>query len=209
MPAAPQTPAQDALRPTEIHVWVVPLDDPDKRRRRALAQRAQLALLAAYLGRDPASLSITRQANGKPRLSDGALEFNLSHSAQLALVAVSGGPAVGVDVQAAHRTTHAPWFAQRICTARELRALGEGPPDPDLLLRLWVRKEAVIKARGEGSYVSVGEIDVQDDRLPDGLWCVDLPLPEHQGYRAALAARWVPGLTVSMRSFNPEADPRR
>jgi 4'-phosphopantetheinyl transferase len=193
-PGRPQWPAPEA-----VDVWVVPLDDPDKRRRRELANLALRELLGGYLQREPETLELSRLPSGKPVLPGAALEFNLSHSGALAVIAVSATAAVGIDIQGPHRTLAKSWFGPRVCTARELAALGPGAPDPDQLLRLWVRKEAVIKARGEGSYVAAGEIDVLDDRLPDGLICVDLELPEHPAYRAAIATRWAPGFSVVTR----------
>jgi phosphopantetheinyl transferase len=197
------------LGPSEVHIWVVPLDDPEKRRRRELAHLAQREILAAYLKVAPETLVFERPPNGKPVLSDGALEFNLSHSGALALVAVSSATPVGVDVQGPHRTLSKPWFAERICTPRELAALGPRP-DADQLLRLWVRKEAVIKARGEGSYVAVGDLDVWDDLVAGDWLCQDLPLAQHPEYRAAVAARSLSGLVVRPpRLFSSAADHRR
>ena len=187
----------------QVHVWVVPLDDPEKKRRRELAHLAEGMLLASYLGVTPATLEFERGPGGKPRLREEPLQFNLSHSEQLALVAVSAVLPVGVDVQAPHHSTAKPWFAKRICSPREYEHFG-GAPSPEELLRLWVRKEAVVKARGEGSYVAVGEIDVLDS-VVDGTWsCVDLPVETEQaaGYRAALAVPEADGLSVELRNFS-------
>ena len=169
----------------DLHVWVVPLDDPDKRRRRELAHLAEGMLLAGYLGLTPAMLEFERGPGGKPRLAGEPLQFNLSHSERLALVAVSRVP-VGVDVQAPHPNASKPWFARRVCTDREYE-LFTADPRPEVLLRLWTRKEAVIKARGEGSYVAVGEIDVLDDLVAGGCLCRDVELPGADGYSAAVA----------------------
>jgi len=185
------------LGPSTVHVWVVPLDDPDKRRRRELAHAAQRRILAGYLGTDPEAVQLTRTRSGKPALAGGGLEFNLSHSGRLALVAVSRDLPVGVDVQEPHATVRKPWFAARICTPREYEAVGR-LADPEALLRLWVRKEAVIKCRGEGSYVAVDGIDVLDDRVDGGWLCRDLPMVE-PGYHAAVATRAVPRLAVVLR----------
>lgn len=196
----------------DVHVWVVPLDDPDKRRRRELAHLAQGVLLARYLGMTPAMLELERGAGGKPRLRGEPLQFNLSHSERLALVAVASVLPVGVDVQAPHPNASKPWFATRICTAREYAHFHEAP-GPEDLLRLWVRKEAVIKARGEGSYMAVGELDVLDDEVAGGWLCRDLELPktprppdepgppDAHSYHAAVAVRATGGVSVALRSF--------
>jgi 4'-phosphopantetheinyl transferase len=188
----------------EVHVWVVPLDDPEKRRRRELAHLAEGMLLASYLGVTPATLEFERGPGGKPRLRGEQLQFNLSHSDRLALVAISAELPVGVDVQAPHPSTAKPWFAKRICSPREYEHFG-GVPGPDDVLRLWVRKEAVVKAHGEGSYVAVGEIDVLEDQVEGGWLCRDVELPGAPGFRAAVVAG-IPGLddvpALVVRSFS-------
>jgi phosphopantetheinyl transferase len=169
-----------------VHVWVVPLDDPDKKRRRELAHLAEGMLLGSYLGVTPAMLDFERGPGGKPRLRREPLQFNISHSERVALVGVSVELALGVDVQGPHPTTEKPWFAKRICSPREYEHFG-GTPGPDDLLRLWARKEAVIKARGEGSYVAVGEVDVLDQLVDGGWYCLDVRLDGWPGFHAAVA----------------------
>ena len=207
------TPSREALTEAaplgegDVHVWVVPLDDPDKKRRRELAHLGEGIVLASYLGLTPAMLEYERGPGGKPRLRGEPLQYNLSHSEQLALVAVSRRLALGVDVQGPHPTAQKPWFAKRICSPRELDHFG-GSPGPDDLIRLWARKEAVVKARGEGSYVAVGEIDVLDDRVEGGWLCQDIELDAAPGFHAAVVVRDAPelfggrsGPTLSTRAF--------
>lgn len=179
------------LGESDVHVWIIPLADPDKKRRRELAHLAESMLLASYLGLTPAMLEYERGPGGKPRLRGEALQYNLSHSERLALVAVSRKLPVGVDVQAPHPTAEKPWFAKRICSARELEHF-DGSPSPDDLVRLWVRKEAVVKARGEGSYIAVGEIDVLDDHVEGGWLCQDVSLGDVPGFHAAVAVHEPP-----------------
>lgn len=208
------TPSRDALTEavplgeSDVHIWIVPLADPDKKRRRELAHLAEGMLLASYLDLTPAMLEYERGPGGKPRLRGEALQYNLSHSERLALVAVSRKLPLGVDVQAPHPTAEKPWFARRICSARELEHFG-GSPTPDELVRLWARKEAVIKARGEGSYVAVGEIDVLDDHVEGGWLCQDVSLADVPGFHAAVAVRELPGVlterpgvTITTRDFS-------
>lgn len=171
----------------DVHVWVIALADADKARRRELAHLARDRLLAGYLGVGPSSLQFVRGPGGKPRLGDEALRFNLSHSDRLGLVGVSRARELGVDVQAPHPATGKPWFARRICTPREYSAYAEHP-QPERLLRLWVRKEAVVKARGDASLLALDGIDVSDEAVVGGWLCRDLELPgAPPGYRAALA----------------------
>lgn len=195
----------------DVHVWVVPLDDPAKQRRRELAHLALDWLLAAYLGVTPARLGFERDPAGKPKLRGEPLQFSLSHSERLALVATARSRPLGVDVQAPHPATTRAWFARRICSAREYGRYVTDP-QPDWLLRLWVRKEAVLKARGAGSYLDVDGIDVLDDAVAGtaaGGWlCRDLTLPGGPaGYRAALAVARrsdddrTPAIEISTRAF--------
>jgi 4'-phosphopantetheinyl transferase len=173
------------LDPDQVHVWLVPLDDPVRKRRRQLAQRAQRQILAAYLAVDPDAIELELGEYGKPRLAGGELRFNLSHSGPVAMLALSRELELGIDIQGPHPATGKPWFAGRVCTARELEQLGPDPK-PAELLRLWARKEAVIKARGDLSYVSAGEIDVWDQDV-DGAWsCTDIPTAPWPDHHAAV-----------------------
>jgi 4'-phosphopantetheinyl transferase len=200
------------LGPLTVHVWVVPLDDPVKQRRHELAHAAQDRILAAYLEIEPQALEYRTLAGGKPVLADGALEFNLSHSGDLALVAVSRDLPVGVDLEHPRGFRDEPRMARRICSARELEHLA-GPSDPDELLRLWVRKEAVVKATGEGLVRLLGQIDVLNRRVAGGWLCLDLPVVTKRvpadGYRAAVAFPDRPGASVALRTFSWEAAPHR
>lgn len=196
------------LADLEVHVWLVPLADDDRARRRELAHLACARLLAGYLDVKPAALEFVRAPGGKPRLRGEPLRFNLSHSERLALVGVSHSRELGLDVQAPHPATGKPWFARRICSEREYAA-HLADPSPEALLRLWVRKEAVLKAGGEGSALSMGGIDVLDDAVAGGWLCSDLKLPGAlSGYRAALAVSTVlpdgvaPTVEVSTFAFS-------
>jgi 4'-phosphopantetheinyl transferase len=188
-----------------VHVWVVPLDDPVKRRRHELAHAAQDQILAAYLEIEPPALQYATLPGGKPILADGALEFNLSHSGELALVAVSRDLQVGVDLEHPRSFHNEAGMARRICGARELGHLAQAT-DEDELLRLWVRKEAVVKATGEGLTHHVNQIDVLDRRVAGGWLCLDLPNIgtkeiRANGYRAAVALPDRPQASVALRTY--------
>ena len=118
----PTTNEPDALAPDVVHVWAVPLDggqppnetllSADERRRAELFRRPELrrrfvsarvglrTVLSRYLGVGPADVGLAFEPAGKPRLAmrdDAAdrLRFNLSHSGELALVAVADRCEVG------------------------------------------------------------------------------------------------------------------
>jgi 4'-phosphopantetheinyl transferase len=150
----------------EVHVRVVDLATPppgmahllpssDLRRaeqqgaRWANARAALRQTLAGYLGEDPASLRI-RDA-GKPRLEPPSpLRFNLSHSGDVAVVAVATEREVGVDVERVEQDRDVARLARRMFLGAEQAAVHEAD-DPVLAYhRYWVAKEAFAKATGKG-----------------------------------------------------------
>jgi 4'-phosphopantetheinyl transferase len=194
--SAPEVPA---LGDADVHIWVVPLDHPDHQCRRELANAAQRRLLAAYTRVAPDALEVSREPRGKPVLDDGSLQFNLSHSGELALVAITRCSPVGVDLEH-QRELHDPSaLARRICTPAEREHLLSSP-DADALLRLWVRKEAVIKATGEGLARPLNELDVLEQRVADAWSCLDLALG-NSSYRAAVAVGHEPAVTTVVSLF--------
>jgi 4'-phosphopantetheinyl transferase len=118
------------------------------------------AVLSSYLGRAPQDLRLDPrcvrcgQQHGKPRLVDPAcdLAFNLSHTNGLIALAVCRGGEVGIDVEWRGRAPTMPELAPSLLSAEELRALEELLPTrrQEVLLGCWVRKEALLKATGEG-----------------------------------------------------------
>ncbi len=148
---------------------------------RWMAARATLrAILGAYLHTDPAAIAFTYGPRGKPALAaDGVRpspQFSVSHAADLAAVAVAAGAPVGVDVEQ-QRTLHdLEQIAARSFSARECRALRDLPPAqrPAGFFNCWTRKEAYIKALGEGLSYPLGRFSVSlAPGLPARLEMVD------------------------------------
>jgi 4'-phosphopantetheinyl transferase len=143
------------------------------------------ALLGRYLQLDPSSVRFSTGEHGKPALADDTtptVDFNMSHSGQLALYAFSAAGAVGVDVEIARRPTDEVAIAARVLGASEaarLRAL-----DPETrrreFLRAWTRYEAELKCLGTGIGGTDGGIE---GARP---WVADLELGE--GAAGAVAA---------------------
>jgi phosphopantetheinyl transferase len=146
---------------------------PDERRRaarfrsdqaRALFVQGRSLLrqvLATYLGCPPQMLRLDQWCvrcgaadHGKPRLVSppSELTFNLSHAEGLVVVAVCCGQPVGVDVEWRGRAQAMPELVGLVLSPTELAALEELPQADraGVLLRCWVRKEALLKATGEG-----------------------------------------------------------
>lgn len=127
---------------------------------RYAAGRATLRhILAQYTNSTAADLAIHYGANGKPALA-GDVFFNLSHSEHTAALAVTQGCDLGLDLE--HYRPVETDLAERffsLCERQELAALGPAG-FADGFFRCWTRKEAVLKARGEGLSVELDSFDV-------------------------------------------------
>lgn len=88
------------------------------------------------------------------------LDFNISHSGTLAAVAVAPDTMIGIDVEKKNTYKTSDYFS--VFNAEEKKWIDE---DSDKLLRLWTRKEAVIKACGKGFYQNPEDISVLKDSL--------------------------------------------
>lgn len=224
---APQRPL---LKEGEVHVWRVPLSrsfstlptlfeylSTDERERagrfhfskdrdRFIVARGMLRrILSRYLNTPPAQLLFSYNKYGKPALHadsvEVALRFNLSHSNDVALYALTLGRELGVDVEFLREDFASVEIAERFFSHTEvamLRAL-PGTQRTQSFFNCWTRKEAYIKARGEGLSHPLDQFTVSlapEDpaRLiytsPDPLdverWKLFDLYPSH-GYAAALA----------------------
>ena len=136
-------------------------------RRTAVAARAGLReILAIYSGSSPRSLEI-REVRGKKPWIEGGPHFNLSHSGELGLCAVSVGAHVGVDVEQVKAVGDADQLAAQFLGPDGLAAYvvdREGTPD-ERFLRHWTQREAYLKAIG------VGLLGLDSAETPDrGRW---------------------------------------
>jgi 4'-phosphopantetheinyl transferase len=166
-------------------------------RNRFLAGRAGLRwILSLYCGIPPRELLFQTGAHGKPALICAPPAFNVSHSGDYALVAVTAGPACGVDIEYQKPRADEGGIARRFFSPREVEWLKR---TKDGFLRLWTAKEAIIKAVGGGLSIPLADVDVTDivDRKsrtmtlntsglpPQNLWLQELaPVA---GYAAAVA----------------------
>jgi 4'-phosphopantetheinyl transferase len=113
-------------------------------------------ILAHYAAVEPASLQFGYQPSGKPFLlagtGEGELQFNLSHSRAMGLYGVTLGRPVGVDVELVRQGPEFSRIADRFFTSKEAEALRNCPAhlQAEAFFRCWTRKEAFIKASGEG-----------------------------------------------------------
>jgi 4'-phosphopantetheinyl transferase len=151
------------------------------------AHGALRVVLARYLDAAPTAVAFTERPGGKPAVVGDAVEWNLSHTAGLVAVAVTAaGRPVGVDVEALRALHHEAGVASRVLTDEEHHQYESLPDDRRnaFLLRMWARKEALVKASGEGIRSSLATIPAEPG--PEFGWSVaDLDVP---GYAAAVSA---------------------
>jgi len=126
----------------------------ERDRRRYLVSHAALrCILGGYLDLSPQSISFRFSRHGKPSLREhGGLYFNLAHSHELALVAVTGLGEVGVDIEHVRPLADMDSIARHSFSEHEYNQLQALPAGQRLqgFFRCWSRKEAFIKALGEG-----------------------------------------------------------
>jgi 4'-phosphopantetheinyl transferase len=172
---------------TEIHVWhrslavsiaeresLFALLDPGERQRAArfrfetgrdafIASHGWLrTLLGRYLNTDPRSLEFTFGNRGKPALQGTPLRFNLSHSGAMAACAVARSEELGIDIEQIRPMSDLENIARRFFhpeECRKLLALGEQNRGP-AFFHCWTRKEAYIKALGDGLSAELDRFEV-------------------------------------------------
>jgi 4'-phosphopantetheinyl transferase len=221
--------AEMDLPRSEVHVWRARLDQPhalanwlntlapDERERAArfhfqkdrdhfITARALLrAILSTYLKVRPDHLSFGYTAHGKPFLvgaNGGDVRFNVSHSHGLALFAVARGRDLGVDLEYMRPEVAGEQIAERFFSATEVASLRALPvsQQTEAFFNCWTRKEAYIKARGEGLSHPLHQFDVslvpgepaallqtRDAANEVSRWAM-LELAPGAGFRAALVA---------------------
>lgn len=200
------------LLPAEERERAERLVNPDDRDRFVTGRALLRLVIGRQLGLSAAGLRIDIACHrcggphGKPRLADGAstLSFNLSHAGERVVVAVAGGAAVGVDVQAYRDVdaTRAAALAVDLLTAIERDELRERPPDvrARALTGWWTRKEAVLKATGEGLAIPPVQLSVTGPPTPPALiaWGRDLRWSDGVAPRVRMHDLSDPGFAVSV-----------
>jgi 4'-phosphopantetheinyl transferase len=163
-------------------------------------------LLGNALKLDPAALTFSYGPRGKPELAGaaaGQLHFNVSHSGGLALVALTRRCPVGVDIEHDRPSTMGTEIAERFFTQRENAGLMQLPEArrAAAFINLWTRKEAWLKATGDGIATWLKRVEVSFlpgeparvlavDDLPEEPACWTLAdLRPATGYSGAMAIR--------------------
>jgi len=125
------------------------------RRRFEVTRGVLRALLGRTLGRPAHEIRFVYNAFGKPELDPsfgGRLRFNLAHSGDLALIAITTGADVGVDLEYIRPDPDFAAIAQSVFSAGDVGRLNGVPRhlQAEAFLRCWTEQEAYVKARGEG-----------------------------------------------------------
>jgi 4'-phosphopantetheinyl transferase len=178
------------LAPDEVHCWRASLDVPPEtsarlfttltsdernrssrfrferdRQRFIVAHGVLRDVLARYLRTNPRDITFAYNAFGKPDLSPvfgSRLKFNLSHSAGVALIAIAADSSVGVDLECIEAQCDYAEIAQSFFSAVEIDYL-DGLPShlyAEAFFNCWTKKEAYLKARGEGLAIPLNSFSV-------------------------------------------------
>jgi len=198
MSLTPSLPSSFQLAADEVHSWCASLDvrpetsarlyatlSPDERTRSArfqferdqqrfiVARGVLRDLLGRYLQTQPSQIDFVYNAFGKPDLSPefgNRLKFNLSHSAGLALIAIASASNVGVDVEYIRAQSDYADIARHFFSAAEVDYLIALPSHlyAEAFLSCWTKKEAYLKACGEGLAIPLNSFSVPrtTDRAP-------------------------------------------
>lgn len=125
----------------------------DLHRNRYLAGRLALrTLLGRYLNVAPSDVRFGYSSFGKPELPGNSLRFNLAHSDDLAVIALTEQDRLGVDVERLRELPDAEGVARSVFSKRELDVFHALPDSSKTegFFNCWTRKEAFVKAVGQG-----------------------------------------------------------
>jgi len=136
------------------------------RQRYIVAKGILRSLLQRYLGMEASQISIVKEPNGKPELKDihpaGRLNFNQSHSANFGVYALSWNRRVGVDLEQVRPLPDLEPMAELVLTEKELKLLRSLSKEKQMpaFFSAWTRKEAFVKALGEGLSRSLKSFEI-------------------------------------------------
>ena len=215
------------------HSWSVPLDVPPEtsaalyatltedersrsarfrferdRRRFIVAHGALRDLLGRYLGINPEEIRFVTNPFGKPALDPALgsrLEFNLSHSADLALIAIAGAE-VGVDLERIRAQPDYAAIAGHCFSAAEADSLNSLPShlQAEAFFSCWTKKEACVKARGEGLATTTDPVPTPADLHGAYSLFTLHPAPGYVGALAVAGSGW--RLALHHYAHNPSVN---
>ncbi|MEM9271335.1 MAG: 4'-phosphopantetheinyl transferase superfamily protein [Cyanobacteria bacterium P01_F01_bin.143] len=216
------SPEKLTLLPNEIHIWRANLDLPatqiknlasilsedekiranrfrfEQHRDRFIVGRGRLRqLLGNYLQIKSEQVIFAYSDRGKPSiissLNKRSLQFNLSHSQNLALYAFNYQRIIGVDLEYIKDNIEYKQLAQRFFSPQELQLINSYPErtQKTIFFQLWTAKEAYLKATGDGLAGSLDQIEftlnnnselnlvaTEQAQLPSSHWLIDNFIPQ-------------------------------
>lgn len=228
------------LQDNEAHLWLVNINksfrdldyytallSPEEKKRsgrfhfsrdknRNIITYAVLRLLISnYINIDPAQVMYKYNQYNKPEVANrknSGLGFNLSHSGNYIIYAFSLRREVGIDIEQKREINYADSIVKRFCSEKEKTEYFSFPPEQrnEIFLCCWTRKEAYIKARGEGLNFQLNNftvslnpadppalLDVSDEPFEKQKWSL-YDIEVHNGYYSTLAAE---GKNLILRFF--------
>lgn len=177
----------------------------DKRHQFVITRARLKQCLALATGALASEIEFELGASGKPFLAgkprSSGLQFNVSHTEGLALIAITRGQLVGIDIESLDRSIQHTRLAENYFSRKEQQAIAALPVEQvsRSFFACWTRKEAVLKAMGTGIAHGLDSFDVstepeithcrtelQSDAGPIEAWCIE-SLPCGAGFMASLA----------------------
>lgn len=208
------------LNPQEIHIWIADLTlspqeetarfallNADERaraerfhfalhKRRFIAARSELRkIIGTYLSVAPETIEFIYTEHHKPHLLNTRLQFNLSHSQDIAIFAFTLDDAIGVDIEKI-QDSYSIKVAARYFSPQENDYLSHLPDNHRCkeFYRIWATKEALVKAIGKGlslpfsSFSVPKQEEVASITLENHDWFL-IPLAIHPDYQAAVVTQ--------------------
>lgn len=179
---------------------------PVHRRRYVAARCALRKVLAGYLNTTPEKIAFQYNRFGKPFLVNKAMQFNVSHAGDVAVMAFASTCRVGVDVERVRADILKENIAEHFFATGEVDALHALPVEQrsEAFFHCWTRKEAFIKAIGMGLSIPLDAftvtLDPEKAALLDTAWrsieasdwtlCTFRPAPGHVGALAVEGVGW-------------------
>jgi 4'-phosphopantetheinyl transferase len=221
------------LYPNVVHIWSLQLECSDgeftkysqilsqDERERAdrfvfkknnreftLAKASLRQILSYYTDVLPTSIEFTISKTGKPQLqtsieNKSSINFNLSHSNGRALIAISDGSPVGIDLEMLRYDDDIEGIADNFFFGTEQKCIANTPPplQHETFFRFWVAKEAVLKGEGLGLSFPLNQFEVEfgcsqevakvvscDTKQLSNDWVVHM-LPQSNSWLGALATQ--------------------
>lgn len=201
----------NSLKPDTVHIWTITLNCPPEKqiyyknllssdeiyranrftttmlKNRFTVGRGKLRkILASYtVGIAPENLLFNTNQFGKPYLCDfDSICFNFTHSEDIAMLAVANNREVGIDLEK-HTNIDINAVANRIFSEHEMAKLQILPDETRIqfFLKIWVRKEAYVKALGKGLSYPIKDFSVSTDFFDEDALISDQHLSTSKGWK--------------------------